>query len=65
MVLPEGIKLSTFRFIPLSAFAGTFPDSWSALSLHHRPKPLGAARPVSTPSPKGLARDYQRRIPRL
>src|SRR5690606_31834003 len=24
--------------------------SWSGLSLHHGPKPLGAARPVSTPS---------------
>lgn len=27
---------------------------WSGLSLHHRENPLGAARPVSTPSLKGL-----------
>ena len=33
--------------------------SWSGLSLHHRSKPVGAARPVSTPSPlRGLARDW-------
>ena len=33
--------------------------SWSGLSLHHGPKPTGAARPVSTPSEValGLARD--------
>ena len=36
--------------------------SWSGLSLRHRPKPVGAARPVSTPSrpfEPGLARDRQ------
>jgi len=35
--------------------------SWSGLSLHPRPKSIGAARPVSTPSQQGLglARDWQ------
>jgi len=39
--------------------------SWSGLSLHHCIAALGAARLVSTPSPKGLARDCQLRVPRI
>jgi hypothetical protein len=40
--------------------------SWSGLSLHHSVAALGAARLVSTPSPRrGLARDCQLRFPRI
>ncbi len=42
------------KFHPTSAFAAAFRRSWSGLSLHRRPKPLGVAHPVSTPSPPGL-----------
>jgi hypothetical protein len=65
MVLPVRIELTTSPFLPLSAFAAPLPGSWSGSSLHHGPKPLGAARLISTPSPKGLARDHQRRLPRI
>ena len=48
------------RIHPTSAFAAAFRRSWSGLSLRHWPWPLGAARPVSTPSgvATGLARDW-------
>lgn len=42
-------------FLTTSAFAAAVRRLWSGLSLRHDPSALGAARPVSTPSPyRGL-----------
>ena len=66
MVLPDRIELSTSPFItltlsrpPHAAFVRwTIPSPWSDLCWT-----LGVARLVSTPSPKGLARDCRRHDP--
>ena len=53
MVSAAGFEPTAPGFIPLR-LSPPPPDrrrrSWSGLSLHPRPEPLGAARPVSTPS---------------
>lgn len=60
MVSTRGFEPPTPGFIPLR-LSPPLARSWSGLSLHHEPKPLGAARPVSTHFPeflRGLARDW-------
>ena len=46
----ERIRTSDPRIHTTSALAAARERSWSGLSLHHEPKLLGAAHPVSTPS---------------
>ena len=60
VVSTAGIEPATPGFIPLR-LSPPLPRSWSGLSLRHWPRPLGAAHPVSTPSPeisRCLARDW-------
>lgn len=47
-----GIRTHDPRIHTTSTFAAgqSYDRLWSGLSLHHRENPLGAARPVSTPS---------------
>ena len=57
-----GIRTHDPRIHTTSTFAAgqNYDRLWSGLSLHHWQKPLGAARPVSTPSLcEGLVRDWQ------
>ena len=62
MVSAAGFEPTTPGFIPLRLSPPPCGRSWSGLSLHPRPKPVGAALPVSTPSGSaGLARDPHRR----
>ena len=52
----HGPRIRTTSACAAAPIAG--PRSWSGLSLHprlwHHPKPLDAARPVSTPSPTSV-----------
>jgi len=50
-----GIRPTDFH--TTSVFTAAAWRSWSGLSLHRSDAAVGAARLVSTPSPKGLARD--------